>query len=69
MELSSNRTLFDDGAHDHHHVYGVTLRLWTVATIHLVKYERGEPWWIDSDWVKLLIRPPELCGNYTSRAT
>jgi hypothetical protein len=31
-----------------------------------VIYERGDPWWIDMDRVKLLIRPPELSGQSTS---
>jgi hypothetical protein len=30
-------------------------------------YEHGEPWCNDVDRGKLLIRPPELSGNPTSR--
>jgi hypothetical protein len=32
---------------------------------HMI-YEHEEPWWIDIDRGKLLIRPPELSGNSTS---
>jgi hypothetical protein len=31
-----------------------------------VIYEHGEPWWNDIGREKLLIRPPELSGNYIS---
>jgi hypothetical protein len=32
-----------------------------------VIYEHGDPWWNDMNKGKLLIRPPELSGNPTSR--
>jgi hypothetical protein len=33
-----------------------------------VIYEHGETWWNDINRGRLLIRPPELSGNPTSRA-
>jgi hypothetical protein len=34
-----------------------------------VIYMHGKPWWSNIDRAQLLIRPPELSGNPTSRAS
>jgi hypothetical protein len=48
--------------------YVSKLRQTTNLLIIQVIEEHGGTWWNDIDRVKLLIRPPELCSNLTSRA-
>jgi hypothetical protein len=40
-----------------------------IDVIPQVIYEHREPWWNYVDRVKLLIRPPELSGNYKSESS
>jgi hypothetical protein len=48
--------------------YVSKLRLTTgLLFIPQVIYENGGPWWNNIGWIRLLILPPELSDNPTSR--
>jgi hypothetical protein len=50
------------------YIFGFRLPTTGEFFIPQVIYEHGERWWNDIDRDKLLIRPSEFSGNYTSRA-
>jgi hypothetical protein len=53
---------------DDNHVDEVRLRLWTAATNMPIVHPLGDMWaWKPKVGWKLLIRPPELSSNTTSR--
>jgi hypothetical protein len=49
--------------------YDYISELWPPSSLLFIPqviYKHGKPWWNNVDRGKLLIHPPELCGNPTS---